>query len=138
MTVLEARDLYLAANGYSTAAYTDPKFAIPVAGIRIRLPNPGLLHLHDLHHVVTGYDNSLVGEGEISAFELRGGCGKPLVGFLCVSSIAIALLLSPRRIWRAWRRARGTRSLYSGKFNYEELLTMDVAALRQLVGLEKP
>jgi hypothetical protein len=39
-------------------------------------------------------------------------------------------------MWRAWKAARGARSLYKTKRPYETLLAMDVAQLRKLMGLE--
>jgi hypothetical protein len=101
----------------------------------MRFPNPGLLPLHDLHHVATGYNSTLVGEAEISAFELRAGWGKPLILLFCCGSLVTGLFLSPRRLWQAWKRARGARSLYKIKMPYEELLVMNVGELRKLMGL---
>jgi ubiquinone biosynthesis protein Coq4 len=134
--VLSARDRYLAASGFSTQSYTDPHFTVKVAFITLRFPNPGLLPMHDLHHVATGYDSTLLGEAEISVFELRAGSGTPLIFFLCCGSILVGLCLSPRRMWRAWKSARGARSLYGTKTAYETLLAMDVSALRKLMQLE--
>src|SRR5215467_14616440 len=75
--VREGRDTYLAENGFTTAAYdvkwTDASFF----GVRFRVPNTArhrwAIMLHDLHHVATGYGTDLVGEAEISAWELRRG-----------------------------------------------------------------
>ena len=134
--VLVARDRYLAASGFTTQSYTDPDFHVKVGFISMRFPNPGLLPMHDLHHVATGYDSSLLGEAEISVFELRAGAGTPLIFFLCCGSILVGLCLSPRRMYRAWKAARGARSLYETKTPYETLLAMDVAQLRGLIGLE--
>jgi ubiquinone biosynthesis protein Coq4 len=97
----------------------------------VRLPNPGLLHLHDLHHVVTGYGTGLVGEAEISAYELRAGCRSFMVHVLCVGAILCAMFVAPRRILRAWRRARGARTLYHTTIPYETLLDMSVNELRR-------
>ena len=99
--VREARDRYLSASGFTMDSYTDPNFVIKVGFLKLRFANPGLLPFHDLHHVATGYDASLLGEAEISAFELRAGWGKPLIFVLCCGSIAMAMFLSPRRLWRA-------------------------------------
>jgi ubiquinone biosynthesis protein Coq4 len=131
-----ARDRYLQASGFTTDSYTDPNFTVKVGFITMRFPNPGLLPMHDLHHVATGYDSSLLGEAEISVFELRAGSGNALIFFLCCGSILVGLCLSPRRMWRAWKAARGARSLYGTKVPYEALLAMDVAQLRKVIGLE--
>lgn len=134
--VREARDLYLASAGFTTDSYVDPNFIIKVGFITMRFKNPGLLPMHDLHHVATGYDASLLGESEISVFELRAGWGKPLILLLCCGSLLIGLCLSPGRMWRAWKKARGARSLYKTAIPYDTLLAMNVGELRQQMGLE--
>jgi hypothetical protein len=135
--VRKARDRYLAAAGFTTQSYTDPNFPIKLGFFTLNFPNPGSLPFHDLHHVATGYDSSFLGESEISVFELRTGSGTPLIFFLCVGSILMGLCMSPRRIWRAWKNARGAHSLYGTKEPYESLLAMNVGKLRQLMGLER-
>jgi hypothetical protein len=130
-TVRAGRDRYLADNSLTVASYTESGFPIYVGRWPVRLPNPGLLHLHDLHHVVTGYGTGLVGEAEISAYELRAGCRSFMVHMLCVGAILGAMFVAPRRIIRAWRRARGARTLYYTNIPYETLLDMSLAELRQ-------
>src|SRR5688572_8857886 len=102
---------YLTDNGYSTDGYTDSRFKVSVGPLVLNFPNPGKLPYHDLHHVVSGYDTGLVGEAEESVYELRGGCPTAIILFLCLGSIAIGAVLSPRRVWRAWRDVRGTSTL---------------------------
>jgi hypothetical protein len=116
-TVREAREAYFAANGFSAAAY-DAKWT-PVAffALKFAIPNTPrhawAIRLHDLHHVATGYGTDLVGEGEISCWELSGG----LRGLdLYVSSIIVMVALtgfclSPRRMVRAFREGCTAREL---------------------------
>ncbi|HEX8336279.1 MAG TPA: hypothetical protein VF621_06085 [Pyrinomonadaceae bacterium] len=134
-TMRAGRDRYLAANSLTVASYTESGFPVYVGRWPVRLPNPGLLHLHDLHHVVTGYGTGLVGEAEISAYELRAGCRSFLVHLLCVGAILCALFVAPRRILRAWRHARGARTLYHTDIPYEALLDMSVAELRRRLNI---
>lgn len=77
LTVREARDQFLAAYGLGQATYTDPRFVLHLGPWKLGAPNPGLLPLHDLHHVATGFGSGILGEAEISAFELRTGWGNP-------------------------------------------------------------
>jgi hypothetical protein len=134
LTAVEGRDRFLAAFGLDTTGYTAPDFPVkPFRGVTLRFPNPGLLHFHDLHHVATGYGATVLGEAEVSAFELRAGCPSPLVRFLCCGAVLIGLCRAPRRVIRAWRGARGTRSLYAAGIAYETLLAMPVAELRRFV-----
>jgi len=136
-TVREGRDRYLAANSLSVESYNAPRFPVYVGRRPVYLPNPGFLPWHDLHHVITGYQTGLVGEAEISAYELRAGCRSLMVLILCVGAIVIGMFVAPRRIRRAWRRAKGARTLYRTKVPYETLLEMSVADLRESLGLPR-
>lgn len=136
-TVLAGRDRYLAENSLSVESYTARRFPIYVGRRPVYVPNPGFLPWHDLHHVVTGYKTGLVGEAEISAYELRAGCGSLMVFILCVGAIMIAMFVAPRRIRRAWTLAKGARTLYHTKVPYETLLQMSVVDLRESLGLPR-
>ncbi|HEX8136644.1 MAG TPA: hypothetical protein VF544_03550 [Pyrinomonadaceae bacterium] len=134
-TVRAGRDRYLAANSLSLESYTARGFPIYVWRWAIRLPNPGLLPFHDLHHVVTGFGTGLIGEAEISAYELRAGCRSAMVFLLCVGAIFFGMFVAPRRIYRAWKGSRGARTLYHTAIPYDALLDMSVVELRRHLGL---
>lgn len=134
-TVRAARDRYLAANSLALEGYAERGFPVYVWRWAVRLPNPGLLHLHDLHHVATGYGTGLIGEAEISAYELRAGCRTFMIHLLCVGAVLCAMFVAPRRVVRAWRRARRARTLYRTNVPYETLLDMSVAELRRLLNI---
>ena len=80
MTVRDARARYFAANGFSEAAYVDAWVRFKVGPLPVVFPNTRsrkrAVPMHDLHHVATGYGTSLVGEAEIGAWEIAGGCGR--------------------------------------------------------------
>ena len=136
-TVRAGRDRYLAENSLSIESYSARRFPIYVGKWPVYVPNPGYLPWHDLHHVVTGYRTGLIGEAEISAYELRAGCGSIMVFVLCVGAILITMFVAPRRLWRAWKQAKGAHSLYHTKLPYETLLEMNVADLRESLGLPR-
>ena len=125
------RDRYLAQNKLNLSSYTARKFPVYFFRWPIWLPNPGFLPVHDLHHVVTGYGTGLVGEAEISAYELRGGCGSVMIFILCLGAIFFGVFVAPRRIWRAWRNSRGAQNLYRTDIPYDSLLEMTIGDLRQ-------
>jgi len=135
--VKAGRDRYLAQNDLNLSSYTAKKFPVYFFRWPIWLPNPGFLPAHDLHHVITGYGTGLVGEAEISAYELRGGCGSPMIFILCIGAIFFGLFVAPRRIWRAWRDSRGAHNLYRSDIPYESLLEMRVGDLRESLGLPR-
>jgi hypothetical protein len=135
----EARDLHLAANGFNIHDYEARTFTIGIFGLALKFPNTEArkraVPLHDLHHVLTGYGTDWIGEAEIGAWELRGGCNSFITYFLNGSGVIIGLLLGPRRVWRALLAARGQRTLYRDPAPYDHLLQMTVGELRTRLGI---
>ena len=107
-----------------------------IGGIRV-LPLVGgikeSLILHDLHHVLTGYDTSWTGELELAGWELgSGGCGRPLFfWFDRLGALAIGLLTVPRRTIQALRRGRSERNLYGRRS--AEVLASEVSELGRYI-----
>ena len=102
----------------------------------VPLPNIETRHIylkyHDLHHIVTGYDTDLVGEMEISAWELGAGCEDFVAAYvLNVGGLSGGAAIAPLRTLRAFARGRQSRSLYRHT-DVEALLDGDVAAIRAL------
>lgn len=142
MTVLAARDHYLAENGFSAATYDAAGSMVNVFGIDFYRPLTDdarrAIRRHDLHHVATGFGTDLPGESEISAWEVgRGLKGLGLyVRFIVCSAMFLGLLIAPRRVWRAFRagRAAGGGTLFAVD-DYEGLLALRVDDLRARLGL---
>lgn len=136
LSVREARDRYLAENGFSIIGYTAPTFTVDLFGHTFTFPNGPArrraIPLHDLQHVVTGYGTDLVGEAEQSAWELMGGVNSLFLWVFKLSAILLGLFLAPRRVIRSMRlaRARGCRTLYGDPVDYESLLAMSLGELR--------
>ncbi len=139
ITVLEARDRHLARNGFTVEGYSAPTFQLDVFGVTWTLPNSAarqrVVALHDLHHLVTGYGTDLTGEAEQSAWELRGGINSWFLWLFKVSAISLGMFLSPRRVIRSLRRARGQRTLYRNPPPYNDILTMKLGDLRASLGV---
>ena len=136
-----ARDAYLAENGFTVAAYDDPWTKASFFAIDLSIPNTkrhrwGIM-LHDLHHVATGFGTDLVGEGEISAWEVGAGLRGlgPYVGSIVLGGTLLGLALAPGRAWRAWRSGRRARALWTVTPNYEDLLSKSVRELRAFIGV---
>jgi hypothetical protein len=91
------------------------------------------LILHDLHHLVTGYDTSWKGELELAGWELgSGGCGSHFFfWFDRLGAFALGLLMAPRSTLRALRRGRRERNLYRRRS--ADVLGKEVAELQHLV-----
>jgi len=138
-SIRTARDQYLADNGFTTASYTDSTFTLPILGRQVPFPNPparqAVISRHDLHHVLVGYGTDYAGEGEISVWELRGGCPTAFLVFINSMAMLGGIVVAPRRMWRAWRQARGCRTLYVDDIDYDAALDMRVVDLRRRLGL---
>jgi hypothetical protein len=139
LRVSDARDRYLADNGFDVAGYRAPTFQVTVFWRTWTLPNrparQRAVPRHDLHHVVTGYGTDLVGEAETSAWELRGGINSLFLWCFKLGAITIGLVLAPGRVVRSFRRARGQRTLYADPAAYEDLIAMSLGELRARLGV---
>jgi hypothetical protein len=122
--VAEALSLWRARQkpGQSESGYRAASLPVRIGPLSVKVPNPGQLHWHDLHHLVLGYGTDLVGEMEISAYELRTVPRTFIVLLLCLAGVAAGLFWAPRRTLAAWRRGRGCRNLYRSGLRYEEVL----------------
>ena len=131
LDMLTARARYFELNHFGeSGGYDDPFVDFAIGPLSFRFPNSQArlraVRYHDLHHVVTGYQTTTLGEFEISAWELGAGCRDFIAAWLLnLGGLGGGLLSMPRRTWRAFLRGRHSRSLYN-----EELATL----LRENVG----
>ncbi len=140
-TIRQARAEYFRRAGFpSDGGYCErwvvlrigrvPIFAFPNTDARRRS-----VRLHDIHHVLTGYDTSWTGESEIAAWELASGCRRHWVAWvLNAGAMVIGFVIAPRRTWRAFARGRRSGNLYGGAFR-EALLDRTVGDLRKEIGI---
>ena len=135
----EARDTFLAAHGFAVKDYAASTFTIRFGKFPVKFLNTEArkraVPLHDLHHILTGYGTSWIGEAEIGAWELRAGCNSFILYWLNGWGVIIGLFLSPARVLRAFRRAKGQRTLYRHSIPYDSLLQMTVGEARSRLGL---
>jgi hypothetical protein len=91
--------------------------------------------LHDVHHVLTGYDTTWTGELQVAAWELgSGGCGPYLLMWNNrLLTFLIGLLFWPRITWRAFSRGLTERNVY--RFDFRDVLSRDVDELRRYVAV---
>ena len=100
-------------------------FAFPNTAARVRA-----VRYHDLHHVLTGYATDWIGECEISAWEIAGGCRRFVAAWvLNLFAFSAGCILAPRRTFRAFVRGRHAANLYS-RADLDEILDLGVDEVR--------
>ena len=136
----DARSRYFASSGLGDGGYDDkwvvfrakgiPYAAFPNSPERLRS-----VRLHDIHHVVAGYDTSWTGEAEIAAWELASGCrDHDAAWILNGMALLFGLFIAPLAVREAWRRGRASKNLYDGEWD-EALLDRSVGEVRIELGL---
>ncbi len=137
---------YLDANGFEPLAIVElhrevrsrwvAEGALPPLDAARAWYHDRLILLHDVHHVVTGYDTDGVGEAVLLAFTLgqRGGRAQRLL------TVGAATELMRQHGWRvlrsemgAWRRGRGAACL--DLVRWEALLGQPLSSVQTMVGL---
>ncbi len=100
----------------------------PMAGFR-----SGLVH-HDIHHMLTGYETSWIGECEVAGWELgSGGCGTHLVFWLDrLSFVVMGLVCAPLRTLRAFRRGLRAHNFFGQ--DVERVLSTPLAETERYAG----
>ncbi|MGZ3417998.1 MAG: hypothetical protein ACXVEE_09050 [Polyangiales bacterium] len=142
LTMREARDLYFRNNGFGddggySAKWVDFKlgpvpFPFPNTAARIKA-----VKVHDLHHIVTGYRTNFVGELEISAWEIGGGCDDMVAAWvLNLGGMGFGFLVAPARTFSAFVRGRRGHTLYRYPYG-DALLDKTVGELRTEVGADR-
>lgn len=87
---------------------------------------------HDLHHLVSGYNNSRLGEGQVAAWELGTHClFSPLATLLNLFGMATGLLIDHRKILAAYKHGRQCNNLY--RMPSTELMQLDVSIVNTMV-----
>lgn len=89
---------------------------------------------HDVHHIVMDLDTSSLGEGLIAAWELATGCGRFWISW-CMEPQALwfGILLSPRKTFQTFVRARRDSNFFHVGFEQERLLNASVGDIRRLI-----
>jgi hypothetical protein len=135
-----ARAVYFSANGFDEKSYTDRWVKLRVGPLRLYILNTRsrarAVRLHDLHHVLTGYETTWTGEGEIAAFEIASGCADHYAAwYLNLSALAVGVFLAPGAMMRAFTRGCHARNLYRSTFD-NSMLATTVGTMRGRLALD--
>ncbi|HEY1831940.1 MAG TPA: hypothetical protein VGG38_17030 [Acidimicrobiales bacterium] len=138
LTMAEALAEHLAESGLPPDGGDTERFVVvKPALLPYPIPNTAArkraVKIHDLDHLVTGFETDRIGELEIAAWELAsGGCQHYTAAWvLNLAGLVGGLTLAPRRVVRAYTLGRRQQNLYA--FPLEELLVLTVDQARARV-----
>lgn len=135
LTLRDARDLYFSQNDFGPNGGYDANWVkIQLGWLPVFIPNVEArvraVRIHDLHHVVTGYDTDLMGELRIAAWEVGGGCGSFVAAWvLNLWGLFLGLFRDVGAMRDAFVRGRRGENLYHEPFD-DVLLASTVGATR--------
>lgn len=141
-TLAAARDVYFEANGFPAGGGYEAKWVdFELGPIPMPFPNTDgrrrAVKIHDLHHVLTGYQTDIWGEFEISAWEVGSSCrGYYAAWLLNLGGMASGMLTVPRRTVRAFLRGRKSKNLYATPFD-DALLARRLGDVRKESNLDR-
>ena len=143
VTVGEARARYFAANGFGAdGGYTARWVKLANGPIPFGFPNFAArvraVRCHDIHHLVTGYPTTWVGEAEISTWELASGCRDYWAAWILnLGGMMIGLFIAPRAVFAACVRGRQSHNVYGSRID-DDFLAQPLPALRRALHLDHP
>ncbi|PYJ31061.1 MAG: hypothetical protein DMF24_05920 [Verrucomicrobia bacterium] len=145
LSLLEARALFFRdAKLGPEGGYRDRWVRVETKPIPFYFPNwPSRVEaarLHDLHHIVAGYETDWPGEGEIAAWEIASGCARYHAAWILnLGAFGAGLVVAPKRLFRAFLRGRRAKTnLYKSGFDESRLDKITVGMLRDQLGLDVP
>jgi hypothetical protein len=92
---------------------------------------------HDIHHLITGYETTMAGESEISAWEIASGCKSYWAAFFIdTSGLMMGFLLFFPRVLKAFARGRKTGNLYHDAYTTEQALDIKIGEMQKQFSLD--
>jgi len=142
-TVEEALENFYKAQKLDTNTIVESINYYPIGFLKIPFPNvtarQKILHIHDLNHVLMGFDTSLKGEAQLAALELGSGFPKPYrVGYMYSPFAVIpGLVLCPIKVIKAYFRGRKLKNACHIKMSKDQLFQTKVYDIRKILNLPK-
>lgn len=135
LKVSRALEMFFDKYHFADGGYNLKWFHIKVGIINIPLPNikarVEVAKIHDIHHVLTGYEATLRGEAEIAGWEIASGCDKYFVAwFFNMGSFFYGLFFFPVPLFKAFVRGSKVKTnYYHLDTSYEQLLNKTVGEM---------
>lgn len=111
--------------------------ALPLPNLESRRKN---IFMHDIHHLITGYDTTWLGEGSVSSWEIATGGWKQLYfpWLLTLWAMAVGMMLYPRASYRAFQAGLYQNNALTGGLSRPDMYALTVDELRERLRRDRP
>ena len=145
MNVQHALDDFYDQHGYGREGGIDKKWdmikfgpvALPLLNLESRRKN---IFMHDIHHLVTGYDTTWLGEGSVCSWEIATGGWKHLYfpWLLTLWAMAVGVMLYPRASYRAFQAGLLMDNALTGGLSKPAMYVLTLDELRERLRRDVP
>ena len=136
LPVSQALQIFFDKYHFADGGYNLKWFHIKVGFINIPLPNTKsrveVAKIHDIHHILTGYEATLRGEAEIAGWEIASGCDHYGVAwFFNLGSFFYGMFFFPKSLFNAFLRGCKVKTnYYHLHYPYPQMLSKTVGEMR--------
>jgi hypothetical protein len=104
-------------------------FSIPIINLEGRRRN---VYLHDINHIITGYDTSWKGESSVSAWEIASGGWKKIyiIWVMALWAMGLGMIFYPVSTLRSFKNGMTMTNALTCNISKSEMLLMAVPELR--------
>lgn len=145
MTVEQALNDFYNQHGYGEEGGINKKWdlikfgpvAFPLPNLESRRKN---IYLHDISHLVTGYDTTWLGESAVSSWEVAtGGWGRLYFPWLLTLwAMAVGVMLYPRHSYKAFQVGLHMNNALTGGLSKKEMYSLNLDELRHRLHRAEP
>ncbi|RYC68154.1 hypothetical protein [Spirosoma sordidisoli] len=137
MNIEHALNDFYEQHGYGVGGGINKKWDMIKFG-PIALPLPNLesrrknIYLHDINHLVTGYDTTWKGESSVTSWEIAtGGWGKIYFAWwLTLWGMAVGVMLYPKHSYNAFQAGLSMKSAFTSGLTKQEMYSLTIDQLR--------
>ena len=107
-------------------------FSIPILNVAARKNN---VYLHDISHIVTGYDTTWKGESAVSAWEIAAGgwANLYLPWVLTLWAMGLGVVFYPSNILSAFKRGRTMNNALTSGLSKKDMYALSVSDFKQII-----
>ncbi len=140
LTVKESIDIFYKNNNFDNDGGASKKydwikfgfFSIPIPNSKSRREN---VYLHDVSHIVTGYDTTWKGESSVSAWEVASGGWEKLYipWLLTLWAMGLGAVFYPKNVIKSFKKGLTMNNALSYGLSKKEIYSFKVSELKNFM-----